>query len=602
MTAPPDRLRGGTLPAIGFIVGAGAGLVELLFLGVDRWALMRTIMRSRDVVWMAPLTYAITFASIGLLLWLITRHRGGLRPDIAVGLPVFLACSSVLLLYAERLHLIARLLLATGVALHFARLAGRHGARLARSVTRFAVAAATALMVVAALAVGGSTFRERQILASLPDARAGAPNVLLIILDTVRAMELSLYGYDRPTTPVLSRFALTGVTFNTAVSAAPWTVPSHATLFTGYLGPVHHADWYSRLDPDVPTLARVFRNQGYRTGGFTANEVHAGWEFGFARDFMHFEDHDRSLPELVDNTTLGKALFDNLRTRRLLDFWDLVGRTTAGDITANSLEWLDRSGHRPFFVFLNYFDAHTPLLPPEPFAAEFGAPVKSASLRSRLRGFLLPSQNPHKSQNAYDASIAYIDNRIGALLQSLGERGMLENTLVIITADHGELLGEHGLWGHANSLYFPTLHVPLILSMPGTIPSGERVEPPVTLRDVPATILDLAGVQTDPPFPGISLARHWDTAPGLAGSPVLSAISGLPNLGPKTPISRGDMVSLVRDSLHYIRYGDGVEELYNIRQDTTEIAPLGSEFSPVLQRMRQTVDSVSAAERRRTDR
>jgi arylsulfatase A-like enzyme len=442
------------------------------------------------------------------------------------------------------------------------------------------------------VSVGGRWLRERRALATLPAARAGAPNVLLIILDTVRSLDLSLYGYERPTTPSLSRLASTGVTFDRAVSAAPWTVLSHATLFTGQLRDVHHADWYSRLDPSVPTLAAIFRQQGYRTGGFSANEVHAGWEFGFARDFIHFEDHDISLAEVVDATTLGKFTSDHVRVRRLLDNWDLLGRTDADEINAKALGWLHRSGDRPYFVFLNYFDAHTPRMPPEPFARQFGASRPAASLRSRLSGLIFPSPKQQKSKNAYDAAIAYIDDRIGQLLDSLGREGLLENTLVVVTADHGELLGEHHLQGHANSLYFPTLHVPLLLSMPGTIPANQRIEAPATLRDVAATILDLAGVHAGPGVPGASLSRFWRDTTGVMETPIISEITGLPNLGTKTPVGRGDMVSLVRDSLHYIRNGDGVEELYNIRSDLTESIPLGPEFAAELASMRRVVDSV----------
>lgn len=589
--APPAPLTGLSLAALGFSVGACFGFIELVLLGVERFGLFRVIMRSREVVWMTPLGYAVGFGCLGLLLALVSARRG-LRPRIAVGLFVFAGCVSLLLLYNGRLHTVAQLALAAGLTVQAVRLADQRRGPAPRTVRRWALGFGLLIVAVAGISLGGRWIRERRALSSLATARAGAPNVLLIILDTVRSLDLSLYGYERPTTPQLSQFAATGVTFDRAVSAAPWTVLSHATIFTGQLLDVHHADWYSRLNPRVPTLAAIFRQQGYRTGGFSANETHAGWEFGFARDFIHFEDHDISLPEILDATTLGKFASDHVRIRRLFDFWDLVGRTTADQINAETLAWLDDSGDRPYFLFLNYFDAHTPRLPPEPFATEFGASRPKASLRSRLRGFVFPSPKRQKSKNAYDASIAYIDSRIGQLLDSLRQRGLLDNTLVVVTADHGELLGERGLEGHANSLYFPTLHVPLILSMPGTVPAHQRIEAPATLRDLAATILDLAGVRSAPAVPGVTLARYWHELPGVTPTPMLSEITGLANVGPKTPVGRGDMVSLVRDSLHYIRNGDGVEELYNIRRDPTELTELGPEFATELASMRQVVDSV----------
>lgn len=588
---PAEPLTGLALAALGFSVGACFGFVELVLLGIERFGLNRVIMRSREVVWMTPLGYAVGFGILGLLLASVTGRRG-LRPKVAVGIFVFLACASLLLLYVGRLHPIAHFALAGGIAVQAVRLTERKGTSLARGSRRWAVGLAVLIAAVVMVSLGGRWIRERRALASLAPARPGAPNVLLIILDTVRSLDLSLYGYERPTSPAISRLATTGVTFDEAVSVAPWTVLSHATIFTGELLDGHHADWFSRLDPTVPTLAAIFRRQGYRTGGFSANETHAGWEFGFARDFIHFEDHDISLPEVLDATTLGKFTSDHVRTRRLLDFWDLVGRTNADDINEKTLNWLDRSGDRPFFLFLNYFDAHTPRMPPEPFAGQFGASRPKASLRSRVRGFVFPAPKPHKSKNAYDASIAYIDDRVGQLLDSLRQKGLLDNTLVIVTSDHGELLGEHGLEGHANSLYFPNLHVPLVLSMPGTIPANRRIEVPVTLRDLAATILDLSGVHVSPGVPGVTLTRYWHDMPSATPTPILSEITGLPNLGKKVPVGRGDMVSLVRDSLHYIRNGDGVEELYNIRRDPTESAALGAEFNNELAGMRRVVDSV----------
>ncbi len=589
---PPRRLDGRTLVAIGVSVGIVAGLVELLLLTVERFALMRTILRSREVVWMSPLGYAITFGVLGLLLALVSHRRGGLRPTIGLGLPVFFAAYSVLLLYDRRMHPVAQLLIAIGCAVQAVRWTRGREAGLPAAARRWTARLMLLLALIAAGSLGGRWIRERRALATLPAVAPRAPNVLFIILDTVRALELSVYGFDRPTTPALSRLATTGTTFDYAVSSAPWTVLSHADLFTGELRAVHRADWYSRLDPAVPTLAAVFRRQGYRTGGFSANEVHAGWEFGFARDFIHFEDHDISLAELVDATTLWKFLSGRVRVRRLVDDWQMLGRTSADDVNAEVLHWLDQSGDRPYFVFLNYFDAHDPYLPPEPFAAQFGASRTPASLRARLRGFVYPTIKPQKARNAYDASIAYVDDRIGKLLDDLKRRGLLDNTLVVVTADHGELIGERKLWGHANSLYFPTLHVPLLLAMPGTVPADRRVTDAVTLRDVATTILDLAGVHSGPAFPGTSLARYWRETPAAPPTPIISEVTGLPNLGKRMPIGRGDMVSLVRDSLHYIRNGDGIEELYNFRRDETEDVPLGAEFAAELAAMRRFVDSV----------
>jgi arylsulfatase A-like enzyme len=174
--------------------------------------------------------------------------------------------------------------------------------------------------------------------------------------------------------------------------------------------------------------------------------------------------------------------------------------------------------------------------------------------------------------DAYESAIAYLDHQLGLLFDELRKRGLLENTLIIITSDHGELIGEHGLFTHGTSLHRPLLHVPLVISFPTRLPQGVRVEEPVGLRDLPATIAELVNFQGEPRFPGNSLARYWTKgeASEIPATPLLSEVSKTIRERPEWPASKGDMKSLVVNGLHYIKHSDGREELYDFDHDVNE--------------------------------
>ena len=169
----------------------------------------------------------------------------------------------------------------------------------------------------------------------------------------------------------------------------------------------------------------------------------------------------------------------------------------------------------------------------------------------------------------YDGALAYLDHELGDLFAELDRRGMLENTIVIVTADHGEEFGEHGVFDHGNSLYRPAVHVPLLIVAPGHAPSGASVGAAVTLRDVAHTLVELATPGASNPFPGMSLRRFWtDSLP--VEDPILSEVSKGIRTAKWYPVTRGDMKSVVAESLRYIHDGDGQEELYGLFSDQWE--------------------------------
>ena len=201
-------------------------------------------------------------------------------------------------------------------------------------------------------------------------------------------------------------------------------------------------------------------------------------------------------------------------------------------------------------------------------------------------------------RTAYDGCLAFLDQQVGQLLDDFQDRGLLENTLVIVTADHGEQFGEHGLIGHGNSLYLPLIHVPLVVSLPGRVPAGRRVPDAVSLADLPATVLDLLRVSGRPTFPGTSLARCWESRegrPAPPGSPIVSEVGAGINTPEHEPVTRGSMQSPILGDYHYILNGDGVEELYDWHRDPGEREDLsGSEQGrAVVPRLRAMAQSAS---------
>jgi len=238
----------------------------------------------------------------------------------------------------------------------------------------------------------------------------------------------------------------------------------------------------------------------------------------------------------------------------------------------------------PFFAFLNYFDAHEPYLPPPPFDRQFG-PGRAHGRHSPLHHWLWNPAVRHRpfddadrqeEIDAYDGGLAHLDAAVGRLLDRLDQQGILANTLVVITSDHGEEFGEHGVYEHGYSLYRPSVHVPLIVIPPRGADGGApaSISTPVSLRDLAATVVDMVGLGEGAPFPGYSLAGLWRDSGGataaMTSSPLLTTVTPSPGQPDWFPSSKGDMKALVHQGMRYIRNGDGREELYDFAADRWE--------------------------------
>jgi arylsulfatase A-like enzyme len=259
---------------------------------------------------------------------------------------------------------------------------------------------------------------------------------------------------------------------------------------------------------------------------------------------------------------------------------------SARAITDRFLEWQADARARPFFAFLNYFDAHAPYLPPDSLIGRFGPPRGGRALDDLSSRAQWTPEEIDRERAAYEASLASIDHQLGRLFDALEARGIADNTIVVVTGDHGEQFGEHGLMDHGNSLYRPLLEVPLVVRFPGSVPAELRVARPVSLRDVASTLADLADVEPAP-FPGTSLAALWSQQPTPVSEVFAEVRAGIRTV-PWVPLARGRMSSVVIDGFHFIENGDRSVELFDLERDPHELVNLAdsSKAAGALQKSR----------------
>jgi arylsulfatase A-like enzyme len=399
-----------------------------------------------------------------------------------------------------------------------------------------------------------------------PRERPGRPNVVLITLDTTRADHLGCYGYTRPTSPSLDRLAAESVLYTRAIATSSWTLPSHASLFTGKLTSSHGAEY----DPEGPlslasiieapkewrqyrarglaeserTLAEILKAAGYETGAV----VGGPWlkkPFGLGQGFDYYDD-------------------DQIESSN--------GRT-ADRVTAAATRWLERTRGRTFLLFLNYFDPHGPYAPPDPFAHAFLEP-----------GTKIPEGIPAgKTLVAlYDAEIAFMDQHIGRLLDRLREIGLYDDTLILVTADHGELLEEHGKVGHGEDLYQPEIHVPLFVKYPRREVAPARRADPVQLTDVLPLILDSSKVAVPAGIQG--------GLPPRVGHPIVAEVSPLPFSS-----RAGSWRALFDGEVKFLWNSRGDHRLYDLARDPGETTNLASREPERARRMATLLEKYLAS-------
>jgi len=553
-------------------LGAVGGLLE----GVGHMVLQKLDILENSwyqIIWIASWFNGLLAGVVGLVVvigvWLLgrrswARHLGALLIAFAAVLPV------MALLLKEWIQTYAIFTLVLGTSVAFARWFGRHedtARRFFRRAFPWAVGSAILAFV---LIQGGFWLRERVATARLPSAVAGAPNVLLIIVDTLRADHLSSAGYARRTSPALDALGNQGVVFDNAFSTASYTLPSHASILTGLYPSQHDIEWdtsHRAYGNRLATLAEVLQERGYRTGGFSSNRFYFAREHGFGRGFLHFEDYFQSITDMVLRTAYGRIAYQTTLAR-----WGLVdlGRKRATDVNRAVLQWLGTADTNPFLVVVNYMDVHGPYTPPQPYRSRFSqkrAPGGLLNQKSRV----LPKLTAEQLQDeidAYDGSIAYVDEHIGLLVSAVEQRASKRGLLVIVTSDHGEEFGEHGGYLHDGNLYRETIHVPLIVRQEGVVPTGRRISRPVTNAAIPATIMAFLGDEVT--FQGPPLQRLWMPEVPADWPLPIADLKHKPWAPERDPVHFGTLRSVMSATWHYIDNGPRAPELFNWQLDPRE--------------------------------
>ncbi len=568
----------------GLVCGLGEATGYLVFqrFRILDWDVARMHVE-KEIMYISPLVDLGLFLVAGASLLVLGKilRRKNFRFSICV-LSFFLLFDWIGL--TGRVQSLGSLILALGLGIAIARWTKGRESAVLDAARRLAPQLALMTVILFAGIEGEKAFAEFLAARQLPAAAPGTPNVLLIVMDTVRADHTSVYGYVRPTTPNLERIASGGVLFEQAFSTSSWTLPAHASLLTGHEAHEHGGE-IILYDGRFPTLEEEFRRRGCRTGAFSANEFFFSRQNGFGTGFMRFDDIFGSYADRFARTFYGRVVAEKLAAR--FGYKNILGRKSAADVNRELLRWIDEAPDRPFFAMINYFDAHDPYRPAQPFRSQFSKLPDPGGLLNELasRITLADPRLVQGEMDAYDGGVAYMDGQIGRLFTALSERGLLKNTCIVIISDHGEFFGEHGLFLHHNALYRMSIQVPLIFYWEGHLPAAVRVsEPPVSLTDVAATLTGIIPAAGAMRFPGQSLAPLWsgNASPNGYAHPLSRVIAAKWSdhfslvLGAGKPESTSVEVSLITSQWHYIFSQTRGEELYDRDRDPGETHNLAS--------------------------
>lgn len=455
----------------------------------------------------------------------------------------------------------------------------------------------TLATVLALLVLGGGAawLREERLAAASgrPPPPAGAPNVLLVVNDALRADHLGCYGNrrDPPVSPRTDALAAEGVLFERAVTQAPYTWTSFGSFLTGKY-PRHHGLLNmlpnQRLDPRTNrTVAQALAEAGWITGAFMTGTLsnNSGLLEGFDTYFEAMVGHDP-----VNRASKWSILRSRLLLRRLRN----KARQALDPRLVNTmaLDWIGEQAQRPFFAMVHYYATHTPYDPPEPydrlydpdyagvfhpFTQSHGVAILRARREQPAREVFGERDRVHL-EALYDGGVAFQDEMLGALLDRLEETGVAERTLVIVTSDHGEELHDHGVFEH-DWMFNTNLLVPLVLRLPGRAHAGTRVSWPVELLDLPPTILDLAGL------PGALATPEDPRAAAVQGRSLLPDCAGTPPPAPERwAFSENNRYVAMQDErckIVWNRFDPGaVPRVFDLQSDPREHAPLSPGEAP----------------------
>jgi arylsulfatase A-like enzyme len=463
------------------------------------------------------------------------------------------------------------------VAMALAVFAGR--VLYGRSVQIAAASIAAAFLLFGIAEVQAGRGSETVHAASGTLSTSSRPNVVLIVMDTVRADHLSLYGYERDTTPNLKALARDSVAYTNAISASDITLTSHATMFTGMYPSWHsaycqppEATYGRKLSNKYPTLAELMKKGGYETLGVAAN-LYLRADFGLERGFDEFRI-PRPVPLLPDDA--------RWLLRHPVRRWMSYAGDTAQfdrlfslgeDVNRDLFSLMERRAHpeSPFFVFLNYMDAHFPYVPPAPYNTRFpGRHPRTTGDDLGVQQYALSEgkQAPGYAEHCisqYDGGIAYEDEQIGRVVAWLKEHNAYDNTMIVVASDHGEGFGDRHRVEHANGPYQSLLHVVLMVKYPKSTVKGTEAGL-ASLTDVAPTILSATGVAVPPTMQGRDLAA------GNAPRDVYSETFACPVVRPVECHDGCTTTSLFSWPYKYIVSNEhgGKYELFDLSKDPNE--------------------------------
>jgi arylsulfatase A-like enzyme len=425
------------------------------------------------------------------------------------------------------------------------------------------------------------------------------PNVLLISIDTLRADHVSCYGYPKRTTPNIDKLAEESVVFLQNYSTGVWTPPGHASMLTGLYVSEHGVYDTRKLRKDIPTIASTLKDLGYQTAGFV-NNSQVGALVGLDKGHDVFEEvwkgiKPRNIGERVARGTVR-------RIRRKLGYEDMGAKRT------NNLfkSWIETSldKAKPFYCFLHYIEPHNPLDPPRDFGKRFVESSLDELRRTTIKkvaenplicyveGIVPNEQEIQYLKSLYDGEIAYTDQRVGEIIEMLKRNGLYENTMIIVTSDHGEHLGEHGLWSHVASLYREVLWVPLVVKFPKESGADGEVHHLTQLVDIFPTVKDTVGLTAVGELSsGVSLLSekyHDFVFAEWEGRIPYFIQAKLNSADRQVDLQRfATQMAMIRDATYkYIWKADGEERLYELPSDPEELCNIALEKQEISERLR----------------
>lgn len=399
-------------------------------------------------------------------------------------------------------------------------------------------------------------FGLRQTVLSKPSAHTGRPvkNVLLIVIDTLRADALSCYGGRRISTPHIDRLAADSILFEKAFAPAPWTIPTVASIMTGVSPLVHMAKHKESVLPDVlPTLAEYMGQAGYLTQAIGSNPMLV--RKNFSKGFMSYN----FFPKRQDPSLCGKFL-SKLAPKKF-------GYASTTDLTQLAIDWLNPNADNDFFLLVYYYDPHVPYTPPTEYTPDRKPPQGmgtsfSAHVSARSGYLPLTLEQREWVRALYDSEVSYVDDNVGLLLDHLKKLKIYDDTLIILTSDHGEEFWEHDGYEHGHTLYNELLSVPLIIKLPGSS-LKTTLSQPILIESIMPTILDLCRIDYNRDYISRgSLVPTWSANPNTDNvEPIVST----------APLYYEDRISVIFNGLKYIRsLVTGRQEFYNLAEDPAE--------------------------------